>query len=66
MTARPTAKYYFSGNPVPAREIRSDMIGPFDDEVVERRTFTAEVHVKGTVIETADDLFSEPTFEDAY
>jgi hypothetical protein len=31
MTARQTAKYYFMGNPVPARELRSDMRGPYDD-----------------------------------
>ncbi len=31
MTAKQTAKYYFMGNPVPARELRSDMSGPYDD-----------------------------------
>jgi hypothetical protein len=31
MTARQTAKYYFMGNPVPAREQRSDMAGPYDN-----------------------------------
>jgi hypothetical protein len=31
MTAAQTAKYYFMGNPLPARELRSDMAGPFDD-----------------------------------
>jgi hypothetical protein len=31
MTGRQTAKYYFMGNPVPAREARSDMAGPHDD-----------------------------------
>jgi hypothetical protein len=34
MTARQTAKYYFRGNPVPARELRSDMTGPYDSSYV--------------------------------
>jgi hypothetical protein len=34
MTARQTAKYYFQGNPVPARELRSDMNGPYDRSYV--------------------------------
>ena len=34
MTARQTAKYYFMGNPVPARELRSDMVGPYDNSYV--------------------------------
>jgi hypothetical protein len=34
MTAKQTAKYYFRGNPVPARELRSDMVGPFDNSYV--------------------------------
>jgi hypothetical protein len=31
MTARQSAKYYFMGNPVPAREQRTDLAGPYDD-----------------------------------
>jgi hypothetical protein len=31
MTAMQSAKYYFRGNPVPARELRSDMVGPYDN-----------------------------------
>lgn len=31
MTATQTAKYYFQGNPVPAKENRSALAGPFDD-----------------------------------
>jgi hypothetical protein len=31
MTARQTAKYYFTGNPVPAETNYSDMRGPYDD-----------------------------------
>jgi hypothetical protein len=31
MTASQTAKYYFMGNPVPAKENRSTMSGPYDD-----------------------------------
>lgn len=34
MSAKQTAKYYFQGNPVPAKEIRSDMVGPYDDSYV--------------------------------
>jgi hypothetical protein len=34
MTAKQTAKYYFMGNPVPARELRSDMNGPYDSSYV--------------------------------
>ena len=34
MTAKQTAKYYFMGNPVPTREYRSDMTGPYDDSYV--------------------------------
>ena len=31
MTAKQSAKYYFMGNPVPARELRTDLVGPHDD-----------------------------------
>jgi hypothetical protein len=31
MTGAQTAKYYFMGNPVPAREARSNLVGPHDD-----------------------------------
>ena len=31
MTGRQTAKYYFMGNPVPAKELRTDLVGPHDD-----------------------------------
>jgi hypothetical protein len=31
MSAKQTAKYYWQGNAVPARELRTDMKGPFDD-----------------------------------
>jgi hypothetical protein len=34
MSARQTAKYYWMGNPTGARELRSDMNGPFDDSYV--------------------------------
>lgn len=34
MTATQTAKYYFQGNPLQAREGRTDLKGPFDDEYV--------------------------------
>ena len=34
MTAKQTAKYYWQGNPIPARELRSDMNGPFDDSYI--------------------------------
>ncbi len=34
MTAKQTAKYYWQGNPIPARELRSDMVGPFDDSYI--------------------------------
>jgi hypothetical protein len=34
MSAKQTAKYYFQGNPVPAKELRSDMAGPYDDSYV--------------------------------
>lgn len=31
MTAKQSAKYYFRGNPVPARELRTELSGPFSD-----------------------------------
>src|SRR6185369_343136 len=34
MKAAQTAKYYFQGNPLPARENRSDMMGPWDNSYV--------------------------------
>jgi hypothetical protein len=34
MTAKQTAKYYFMGNPLPAVEQRSDMVGPYDDSYI--------------------------------
>ena len=34
MTAKQTAKYYFMGNPLPARELSSTLTGPFDDVFV--------------------------------
>jgi len=43
-----------------------EMIAPIDEEVVERHILTADIHVRGTVIERDDDDFSAPTFEDAY
>jgi hypothetical protein len=33
MTAKQTAKYYFMGNPVPAREIQTVLTGPYDDSI---------------------------------
>src|SRR5262249_28584656 len=34
MTASHTAKYYFTGNPIPARELRSTMTGPYDNSFI--------------------------------
>jgi hypothetical protein len=34
MSASQSAKYYFRGNPVPAKEIRTDLGGPYDDSYV--------------------------------
>jgi hypothetical protein len=45
VTASQTAKYYFSGNPVPAKELRSDMQGPYNDSYV----FSDEIAVMDQV-----------------
>jgi len=34
MTASQSAKYYFRGNPVPAKEIRTGLAGPYDDAYI--------------------------------
>jgi hypothetical protein len=45
MSARQTAKYYFMGNPVPAKEERSDMAGPYDNDYL----FSDEIGVADLV-----------------
>jgi hypothetical protein len=45
MRATQTAKYYFSGNPLPAKELRTDMNGPYDSAYV----FTDRVDARDLV-----------------
>jgi hypothetical protein len=42
MTARQTAKYYFTGNPLPARDSYSDMPGPEDNSYLFQDDILAE------------------------
>jgi hypothetical protein len=41
MTAKQSAKYYFMGNPAPARELQTEMAGPFDGAVAFEHTIDA-------------------------